>query len=576
MAIVDGHGADLARVSSPERRPLFRHAADPTFWLIWGLLGLLAVLIALPLLALFLSSLTTSSGGFTLSNYWEVVVTPRLLRTLLNTLTIGLGTAALATVIGVALAWVNARTNMPGARLFDILNLVPFFTPSFVGAIAWTELASQNRGLLNQLAYDWFGATEPIFNIYSPLGIIWVLALYEAPLVYLFVSGAFRQMDPSLEEAARMSGSGLISTALRITLPMAMPAMIGAALLIFVTVLGAFEVPLLLGIPARYPVLTTELFVLTSEYPTRYDIAAAMSMFLLVFTGIALVGQRKLLARRKYTTVTGKAYRPHALDIGRGKYAALAFNLLYVFVAIVLPFSTLLLDSFSKFWSGTIDFSNLTLDNYKYVLFSFEEGRRGLVNTLILASLGATLCVVLGLASSYLSFRSRHLGRGMLDLLSNAPLAIPAALLAVAVAVLWIRTPLYGTLWIILIAYVAKFLPYAQRSITTTLLSVSPELEESSRTSGASWWSTMRHVVLPILKPGIISGWLLVAIILIREFGIALFLYRPGSETLPVAIYLLMQVSPSMTAAACVVQVLITLAALLVLRTATRGQRLGL
>lgn len=310
---------------------------------LWGTIAVLAVLILYPLLTLLLRSLQPEDlSSFTLDNYREVLRDPRLLRAVGNSLVMSAGTAGVATILGVSLAWINARTNTPGARILGNLNLVPFFTSPFVGAVAWTILASKNRGLLNQWAASLFGLTEPALNIYSPLGIIWVLALFDAPVVYLFAAGAFRKMDPSLEEAARVAGSGLLGTALRVTLPLAVPSILAAALLIFVTALGAFEVPLALGIPARYTVITTELFAIIAEPPVRYNLATAMCSLLLLVTGLGLVVQRKIILRRDYITVTGKGYRPNRIDLGRGRYLALGWNVLYLLVAVALPLFALL------------------------------------------------------------------------------------------------------------------------------------------------------------------------------------------------------------------------------------------
>jgi iron(III) transport system permease protein len=544
---------------------------------LWGTVAALAVLVVYPVAMVVLRSFESEDlAQATLANYAAVFRTPRLFQTLVNSLTISAGTAALAMALGVSLAWINARTNMPGARLLANLNLVPFFTPAFVGAIAWTVLASKNNGLLNQWAAALFGTRGPVVNVYSPMGIIWVLGLYETPLAYLFVAGAFRKMDPSLEEAARLAGSGILGTTLRITLPLTLPASLAAALLIFVNVLGSFEVPLVLGIPARYNVLTTELYAMTSEYPARYNMAATLCTVLLLITGLGLVVQRRIVLRRDYVTVTGKAYRPHRIDIGRARWLALAWNLLYLLAAVGLPLFALAVNSLEPVWTGSIHPERFTLANYRYVLFDFAMGRRALGNTLFLALAGATLGTAIGTIAAYLVFRSRMAGRAALDLLSGLPLAIPGAILAVGVAICWIRSPLYGTLWIILVAYVAKFTPYAQRSVAATLLSISTELDECSRVSGATWWRTMREVVLPLLRPGIVGGWLLLFIILFRELGMSLFLYGAGTETVSIAIYLLMLERPTTTAAACLIQTMVILLAVVVLRRVTRDDELAL
>ena len=560
---------------APARRPTAGSLAERLA--LWGTLAALALLVLYPLGMLVLRSFQDEDlAGFTLANYVEVFQTPELLQTLGNSLLIASGATVLSVLLGVSLAWINARTDSPGSRIFANLNLIPFFTPPFVGAFAWTIIASKNQGLINNWAAALFGTTEPLVNIYTPAGIIFVLGIYDAPLVYLFVAGAFRKMDPSLEDASRMAGAGAIETTLRITLPLTLPAIVAAAMLIFVTTLGAFEVPLILGIPGRFSVLTTELFAAISEYPARYNLASAMCSLLLLFTVIALIIQRRVVLRRSFVTVTGKAYQPRRMNIGLGRYLAFGWNLTYLSIAVLLPMFALLVLSFERVWTGSIRWENFSLVNYHFIFVDFDVGPRALLNTLILATVGATLGTILGIVTAYLTLRGRVAGRGVLDLLSGLPLAVPGAILAVGIAICWIKSPIYGTLFIILIAYVAKFSPYAQRSVGATLLSISPELDECSRVSGASWWRTMRDVLLPLLKPGIIGGWLLLFIIIMRELGMALFLYRIGTETVPIAMYLLMLDTPTATAALCVMQIAVILLAVIIMRRVSRDDEFTL
>jgi iron(III) transport system permease protein len=341
-------------------------------------------------------------------------------------------------------------------------------------------------------------------------------------------------------------------------------------------VLGSFEVPLVLGLPARFNVLTTELYGLTSEYPARYDLAATLCAILLVATAVGLYIQRRFLLRRNYATITGKAYRPYRLDIGRGRYWALSWNLLYLLVAVGLPMFALAVASFDRIWTGVIRTHEFSLANYRYLFTEFDLGPIAIVNTLILSFAGATICTALGAITAYMVFRSKLPGRGLLDTLSGLPLAVPGAILAVGVAIGWISSPLYGTLWIILLGYVAKFTVFAQRSVSATLLSISSELDECSRVCGASWGQTLRNVVFPLLRPGLVGGWLLLFIIFLRELGIALFLYTTGTQTVSIAIYVLSLESPTRTAAACMLQTITILLAVVMLRKLTRDDELTL
>lgn len=515
----------------------------------------LAVLILYPVGTLLARSFQAEGmAGFTLANYRDMIFTPRLLTTLWNSFFIAATTTVLSLFLGGCLAWIIARTDTWGTGAFSYLILIPFLAPSFIGAFAWTILASPRTGLLNQWASGLFGLSGPLFDIYTSWGIIWVLVLVEAPLVYLMVSNVFRSINPALEEASRVSGAGLLRTMLRVTLPLARPAFLGSGLLIFVAVLGSFEVPLVLGTPANFPVLTSEIFAITNETPVRYNLAAAMCSLLMVVAVLVLVVQNALLARGSYTTVSGKSYRAERVSIGAARIPAFCLVVLYLLAAVGLPIFALAMASLERFWSGTIRPERWSLDNYAYI-WNLDMMRGAVANTATITLAGATIGTVLAVAVAYLAQSRKVTGGRIIDHVSSLPVAVPGAILALGVSVAWIRSPLYGTIWIILIATVAKYLPYAQRSVSAGLFSISPELEESARLSGAGQFRAVRTVLLPLIMPSIIGGWLLMFIIISRELGMTLFLYTAGTETVPVATYLLMTQRQTATAAACLVQI---------------------
>lgn len=550
---------------------IFRQSLGVSALEIWAFrlcLLALAILILYPIGTLLFRSLQTENlAAFTFSNYRDMVATPRLVTTLYNSFFLATLTTVFSLLLGGILAWIITRTDTPGSETFSNLVLIPFLAPSFIGAFAWTILASPRTGLLNRWLADAFGI-GPIFNIYTSWGIIWVMVLVEAPLVFLLVSNSFRSMDPSLEEASRIAGAGILRTTLRVTLPLAAPAFMGSALLIFVAVLGSFEVPLVLGTPANYPVLTSEIFAITNETPVRYNLAAAMCTLLLTIAATVLLIQNAILRRTNYNTVSGKSYRPERLKIGRGRYLALALLLFYFLTAVVLPIFALAMASLERFWSGSIRPEMWSFVNYEY-LWNFDMMRRAAVNTLTVTLIGATVGTALAFVVGYLSFRSRVRGRSWVDFVSSISVAVPGVILALGVLITWITSPLYGTIWIILIAMVAKFLPYAQRSIVAGMVSISGELEESARLSGAGQLRTIWTIMVPLLKPSIISGWLLMFIIISRELGMSLFLFTAGTETIPVATYLLMTQRQTATAAACLLQILAVLLAVYAFRKFT-------
>lgn len=536
-----------------------------------GLGGLVvAVLVLLPVGMLLYTSLRVEEfgepGRFSLEKYTGFVFSARILRSIGNTLLVSAGATLVAALFGVTLAWTHARTNTPGRRLLETLTLIPFFLSPYVGAIAWSYLAAPRVGLLN----GWLRALLPLetdpLSVYNRWGIVWVLALFFTPVMYLFVLGSLRRMDPALEESARTSGSGVLEVARRITLPLVSPAILSGAILVFVSCAGEFGVPLALGSPFRIETMTTQIYNLTAGSAIDYNASAALSSVLAALTLAFVFVHRRVILPRAYTTVTGKGYRPALVDLGRWRWAALGLSLSYLLMAVILPLLALGLVSVSVRWEGRFEPGALTLANYAYV-FTYPLSARAVWNSLKLAVVGATLCMALAVLVAYAIHRGRGRGRALLDLVSSLPVGFPGIVLAMGILIAYIRTPLYSTLWILLVGYVTRFMPYGQRMVSSALLSLSPELDQSSRTSGASWLTTVRRISLPLLKPGILAGWLLLFVIFLREFPISVLLYKGGTEVLSVAVwYFVEHESAVRTAAVAMVQVGLVLGVVFVLR----------
>ncbi|OGL65507.1 MAG: hypothetical protein A3J27_14235 [Candidatus Tectomicrobia bacterium RIFCSPLOWO2_12_FULL_69_37] len=539
--------------------------------------ALVMAMVLLPLLALVVSSfLVLDDLGFGadwgLANYREMFEGHVVRKAFLNTLFVSAGSTVLATLLGVSLAWINARTNCPFRERLEPLNLIPFFLSPFVGAIAWHNLASPKVGMLNHLASDLLGATGPLLNVNNLLGVIWVTGIFFTPLVYLFVVGSLRRMDPSLEDSARTTGAGLLRTTLTVTLPLAAPGILSGAIIVFVTSAGEFGVPFKLGAPYGWETLTTQIFTKAVGDQANNYMGAAMSMTLGAITAVFIWIQRRIIAPREFTTVTGKGFRPNLIDLGRWRWAAFAYNVLYVFIAVVLPILSIFLVSLHRVWIGKIvpgDFSSL---NYEMVLFfwsplSIKPATNGILNSFILAIVGATIGMILAVILSFQIHRRKGRFAGSLDFLCALPVGFPGIVIAVGVLITYIKTPIYGTLWIILLGYVTRFFPYGQRNVASVMLAVSEELEQSSRLSGASWTTTLRRITVPLLKPGIFAGWLLMFLIFIRELPISLILFTAGTETLSVGIYYLQEYkNESVTCALSVVQTFILLACVFLFR----------
>jgi iron(III) transport system permease protein len=505
--------------------------------------------VLVPLFTLIVSSfLVLDPLGFDtawgLDNY-KALFTDRVIpRAFINTLLISFGSTALATVLGVSLAWINARTNCPWREQLEPYNLIPFFLSPFVGAIAWHNLAAPRTGLLNNWAEDYLGVSGPILNVDNIYGIIWVTGIFFTPLVYLFVVGSLRRMDPSLEDSARTTGAGLLRTTLTVTLPLVMPGILSGAIIVFVTTAGEFGVPFKLGAPYGVQTLTTQIFSKAVGDDANHYLGATMSMSLGAITAAFIYVQQRYIAPRSFTTVTGKGFRPNVVELGHWKWAAFGYNVVFILVAVVLPIFCLFVVSLHPVWEGRIIPSDMSLHNYVKTLFwwrpeSISAATNGIYNSMILAFGGASIAMVLSLVVSHMIHRTKGFGSRLLDFLCVVPIGFPGIVLAMGVLVAYIQTPIYATLWILLLGYITRFFPYGQRNVSSVMLAISEELDQSSRMAGASWFTTLRRITIPLLKPGIFAGWVLLFIIFLRELSISIILYTSGTETLSVGVYYL-------------------------------------
>ena len=538
---------------------------------------IVAAAVLLPLFTLVVASFQVmDASGFSttwgLDNYTALFNDRVIHKAFINTLLISSGSTVLAMFFGVSLAWINARTNCPWRDRLEPYNLIPFFLSPFVGAIAWHNLAGGKTGLLNSWARDYLGAHGNILNVDNIYGVIWVTGLFFSPLVYLFVVGSLRRMDPSLEDSARTTGAGLLRTTLTVTLPLVAPAILSGAIIVFVTSAGEFGVPFKLGAPYGWQTLTTQIFSKAVGDDANYYLGSAMSMSLGIITAFFIWIQQWYIAPRSFTTVTGKGFRPNVLDLGRWKWIAFGYNVTFILIAVALPIFCLLIVSLHPVWQGKIIPSAMSFHNYAKTLFfwrtdSIKAATNGIYNSFILAFLGATIAMILSLVVSHMIHRTKGFGARILDFLCVVPIGFPGIVLAMGVLVTYIRTPIYATLWIILLGYITRFFPYGQRNISSVMLAVSEELDQSSRMSGASWFTTLRRITIPLLKPGIFAGWLLLFIIFLRELSISIILYTSGTETLSVGVYYLANYeNEALTAALSMTQTVMLLVCVLIFR----------
>jgi iron(III) transport system permease protein len=500
-------------------------------------------LVLYPLLVLLIGSVRTDlpmgPGAFTLANFASLFANPENLAAIVNTIVSSALATSMALAMGISLAWVTSRTDTPGRRFFDNVLVIPYYLSPFIGAIAWTLLANPRIGFINNFFVEVLGFEDAPINIYSLGGMVFVMALYYSPIVFLFVAGGLRSMDPALEEASRIHGASALATTLRVTLPVMMPAIASSALLVFLNAAGQFGIPAVIGIPAHYDVITTRIWVGLGYFPPKYTEAAAFAVILLAFSGVILLIQRCMLAKKSYAVVTGKGFRPAVLKLGRMRYATVAVCILYFLASIVLPYGALIFTSLQPYLSFAFEPSSWTLDQYAEVLFNNPLTVRATVNSLFLGGAGATLTIFFSLIVSYVVQRTRIRTRYLLDYLAILPAGVPAVVFAVALlwGYIFLPLPIYGTIWMLLIAYIAHYIPFGVRATTSGLAQIGAELEESARIHGGTWLGTMRKIVVPLLKPALTAGWILLFVEFIRSLSLSILLYTPESVVMPVVTY---------------------------------------
>jgi iron(III) transport system permease protein len=525
--------ADAAAATLPPRRFEGLDRAAPV-WLLAA--AALALLILLPLGWLAYMSVSSRSG-LTLAHYARVLGDPALQKALRSTLVLGVGSGALALAIGAPLAWLSARTDLPWRRTIQHLIMASFVTPPFLGAFAWVMLAGPNAGALNRLYRALTGATDPLLNIFTMPGLIFVVAIYTFPYVYIMITNTLGLIASDLEDAASILGAGRLQVAWTITLPMVLPAILSGFILAVLQALALFGSPAILALPAGFHTVTTQLWAFF-QYPPRVEMAAAFSMPLLLATALLLLVQKKLLGRRGYAAVGGKGAQRRIVRLGRWRYPALAACLAVLACAVFLPYGILLKAAFSRAWAQPLTWENFTLENWSFT-FLHSATQSAIVNTLELGVL--TACVGAGLATllAYVTNRRLIVGHQVLAFLALAPVVIPGVVLAVALFVAYTRPPflLYGTLWILFLAYLTKELPVGYSQSDATLRSIHPELEEAGRILGAGRLRVLRDITAPLARSGIIATWCFVFIGVIRELSASIILFTPSTKVMSVVMF---------------------------------------
>jgi iron(III) transport system permease protein len=528
--------------SSPSALPRI----DAKWILIAGSVALAAWLSLVPVAFLLWQSFLTpetaaAPARFTFENYGIAYNSAETVRLFGNSIAFGVGSSSVAFMSGTFFAWVNERTNTPFKSLFFALSLIPLVIPAILFTVSWILLASPKIGIVNFVLQALSGTDYVFVDLYSMGGMIFVDGMHQSPLAFLMMTAAFRAMDPALEEAALMSGATVPQIARRVTLKLALPAALATLLILFVRAVESFEVPALLGLPVGIEVYTSSIYQAIQRYPSEVGLASAYAVTLLLIAFLCVHAQSRVTAEvGKFSTVTGKGFRPRMMNIGRWRYLTMAIFVAYFMIIVALPFLVLVWCSLQKFYSAPslAAMKSLSLDAYRAV-FAYPDIGAVIWNTAVLAVSAATVIMMMTSVLAWIVVRTRIPGRWVLDQLASLPLVFPGLVLGLAIMICYLHVGIgvYGTLWIMLIAYVTRFMPYGMRYSMTSLLALHKELEESAAMSGASWRMAFRRIILPLLKPGLIAGWIYIVIVSVRELSGSILLYSPGSEVVSIMIW---------------------------------------
>ncbi|OGQ79260.1 MAG: hypothetical protein A3F90_02550 [Deltaproteobacteria bacterium RIFCSPLOWO2_12_FULL_60_19] len=519
-------------------------------WLILGLVTLILLYqVLVPLFFLVFGSFKTVPPGhpdylslkLSLANYARAYGSAGFWQATQNSFIFAACVSTLAFIVGSFLAWITERSNTPLRKLIFLLAVVRVIMPGILITISWVLLLSPEIGILNQIFQRLFDLASPPFNIYSLAGMIWVETVEVIPLAFLLMAGTFRSMDPNLEEASLTCRTGVFATFRRVTLPLALPSILSVYILLFLRVIDAFEVPAIIGMPAGIHVYSTKIYLTATSAPADHGLAGAYAMTLLLLSAFLVSLYIRLTGEgARFVTITGKAYRPRAFDLGSWKYATCVSSLLLVFGTFGLAFFVIVWSSLLPFYQSPSweSFALVGLRNY-HELWNYPFALNALKNSAILGLGSATVVMLLAALVSYIVVKTRLRGRALLDILAFSPIAIPG--MTLALAVMWvylvIPIPVYGTLWIIFLAYVTKYMDVSTRIMSASFKQLSNELEEASLVCRASWRRTFFVVLLPLLKPGFMAGWIWIIIHAFRELSIAMMLYYSGTEPISVAIF---------------------------------------
>jgi len=508
-----------------------------------SLIILVGFLTVCPVVMLVLGSFSEGLGAFgrfTLDKYIQSYTDPELAGIIINTMIFTIGSAVVATLLALFLAYLNTRTNIPFKFLFRIISIIPMMIPHILFSVSWVLLLNPSNGLINLLLKEVFQLDRSLFNIYTLEGMILVEGLLDLPIAYLILAPALAAFDVSLEESSKVCGASNLKTLIRVTLPVLRPAILASFILVIVRSLASFAVPSVIGMPGRIYVLATHIYrIIATGFAADYGMAAAVGMSALA-TSIALIYVYRHLTSEseKYVTISSRGYRPTLIDLKGAKYPLFIIVGILSFILILLPVLVLFYTSLVPYSMvpSARAFSLMSLRHWLEVIHD-PISLLSMKNSVFLGITGATLGVILSIFVSYVIVKVRSTISGILESLSFLSFSFPGIVVGVGFMWFFVQTPLYATIWSLLIGYIATYLPYGIRPLTSAFIQIHSHLEESSKVCGAGTLYTIRRVVIPLLIPGIVSGWILMATMYVRELTLSVVLSRPGTEVLAVQIF---------------------------------------
>ena len=513
--------------------------------LLFGLsVGILVIVVAVPMLLIFFNAFWVD-GHFNVADVVKVLRQPETYKALLNSLVLSAGVTITGTIVGTFFAWLVTRTDLPFKKTMKLLFLVPFMLPAFIGALAWKMLLSPRAGYINRFFIDVLGFDGPVFDIYTYAGIILVETMYLFPFVFIQVSGALERMDPTLEESARISGADLFTITRKITIPLVLPSILSGALLIMLYSMAHFGTVAVLGIETGIYNIPTLIYEKIHQSAGSFDsirTATVLATVLVITAALILWLQNRILRKGRYQIIAGKSFRPTELKLRGLRMPLFIFCLAYIGFTIVLPTVTIFMVGGLRTYGLPFTSANLTFANYHHILFEWDLTRDAIWNSVSLGLSAALITMFAGVIISYVIVKMKVRGKGLLEFLGMLPFSVPGSVIALGVILAWsgkFGINLYNTVWIILVAYIARYMAFSLKANSAALEQVHDSLVEAARASGATMWQALRDIVAPLVRPGMVAAFFLIFLPALRELTVSVLLYGPTTRTIGVAIYTL-------------------------------------